>query len=32
MEKPILNEYQMEEMARTICEAMEFNLVLVISV
>ncbi|AKL86057.1 YolD [Bacillus atrophaeus UCMB-5137] len=32
IEKPILNEYQMEEMARTICEAMEFNSVLVISV
>lgn len=32
VEKPILDEYQLEEMARTICEAMEFNSVLVISV
>lgn len=32
IEKPILDEYQLEEMARTICEAMEFNSVLVISV
>ncbi|WP_413323334.1 YolD-like family protein [Bacillus subtilis] len=31
-EKPILDEYQLEEMARVICEAMEFNSVLVISV
>ncbi|MCM3190276.1 YolD-like family protein [Bacillus subtilis] len=32
IEKPILDEYQLEEMARTICEAMEFNSVLVIGV
>ncbi|MGG3721577.1 YolD-like family protein [Bacillus subtilis] len=32
IEKPILDEYQMEEMARTICEAMEFNSVLTISI
>ncbi len=32
IEKPILDEYQLEEMARTICEAMEFNSVLVISI
>ncbi|MCY8932480.1 YolD-like family protein [Bacillus atrophaeus] len=32
IEKPILDEYQLEEMARIICEAMEFNSVLVISV
>ncbi|AOY06799.1 YolD-like family protein [Bacillus subtilis] len=32
VEKPILDEYQLEEMARVICEAMEFNSVLVISV
>ncbi|MGN2669719.1 YolD-like family protein [Bacillus subtilis] len=32
IEKPILDEYQLEEMARVICEAMEFNSVLVISV
>ncbi|MEC0315453.1 YolD-like family protein [Bacillus subtilis] len=32
VEKPILDEYQLEEMARTICEAMEFNSALVISV
>ncbi|ARV44653.1 YolD-like family protein [Bacillus inaquosorum] len=32
IEKPILDEYQLEEMARTICEAMEFNSILVISV
>ncbi|CAI6260263.1 YolD-like protein [Bacillus subtilis] len=25
IKKPILDEYQLEEMARTICEAMEFN-------
>ncbi|OBA09096.1 hypothetical protein A9D36_19900 [Bacillus subtilis] len=30
--KPILDEYQPEEMARTICDAMEINSVLVISV
>ncbi|MEC0365695.1 YolD-like family protein [Bacillus subtilis] len=32
IEKPILDEYQLEEMARVISEAMEFNSVLVISV
>ncbi|WP_339231236.1 YolD-like family protein [Bacillus sp. FSL M8-0071] len=32
IEKPILDEYQLEEMARVICEAMEFNSVLVIRV
>ncbi|MGR2781025.1 YolD-like family protein [Bacillus subtilis] len=32
IEKPILDEYQLEEMARTICEAMEFNSVLVIRI
>ncbi|QQD83922.1 YolD-like family protein [Bacillus siamensis] len=32
VEKPILDEYQLEVMARTICEAMEFNSVLVISI
>ncbi|MFB0578692.1 MULTISPECIES: YolD-like family protein [Bacillus] len=32
MEKPILDEYLLEEMARTICEAMEFNSLLVITV
>ncbi|MCY8499097.1 YolD-like family protein [Bacillus atrophaeus] len=32
IEKPILDEYQLEEMARTIYEAMEFNSVLVISI
>ncbi|MED1759969.1 YolD-like family protein [Bacillus subtilis] len=32
IEKPILDEYQLEEMARTICEAMEFNSALVISI
>ncbi|MDG0765261.1 YolD-like family protein [Bacillus halotolerans] len=32
IEKPILDEYQLEEIARTICEAMESNSVLVISV
>lgn len=32
IEKPILDEYLLEEMARVICEAMEFNSVLVISV
>ncbi|WP_063336259.1 YolD-like family protein [Bacillus subtilis] len=32
IEKPTLDEYQLEEMARTICEAMEFNSVLVIGV
>ncbi|CAI6249898.1 YolD-like family protein [Bacillus sp. SA116] len=32
IEKPILDEYQLEEMACTICEAMEFNSVLVISI
>lgn len=32
IEKPSLDEYQLEEMARTICEAMEFNSVLVIGV
>ncbi|MEC1661067.1 YolD-like family protein [Bacillus mojavensis] len=32
IEKPILDEYQLEEMTRIICEAMEFNSVLVISV
>ncbi|WP_367386939.1 YolD-like family protein [Bacillus vallismortis] len=32
IEKPILDEYQLEEMARTICEAMEFNSVLFISI
>ncbi|WP_412094111.1 YolD-like family protein [Bacillus atrophaeus] len=32
IEKPILDEYQLEEMARTICEAMEFNSALAISV
>ncbi|MGG5776818.1 YolD-like family protein [Bacillus subtilis] len=32
IEKPILDEYQLEEGARVICEAMEFNSVLVISV
>ncbi|CAI6304341.1 YolD-like family protein [Bacillus subtilis] len=32
IEKPILDEYHLEEMARTICEAMEFNSALVISV
>ncbi|UVB76730.1 YolD-like family protein [Bacillus subtilis] len=32
IEKPFLDEYQLEEMARTICEAMEFNSVLVISI
>ncbi|MEC0585425.1 YolD-like family protein [Bacillus spizizenii] len=32
IEKPILDEYQLEEMARTICEAMEFNSALVIRV
>ncbi|MEC1613183.1 YolD-like family protein [Bacillus mojavensis] len=31
-EKPILDEYQLDEMARVICEAMEFNSVLIISV
>ncbi|MEC3840247.1 YolD-like family protein [Bacillus amyloliquefaciens] len=30
IKKLILDEYQLEEMARTICEAMEFNSVLVI--
>ncbi|MFA3940840.1 YolD-like family protein [Bacillus subtilis] len=30
IEKPILDEYQLEEMACVICEAMEFNSVLVI--
>ncbi|MBG9769417.1 YolD-like family protein [Bacillus vallismortis] len=30
IEKPILDEYQLEDIARTICEAMEFNSVLVI--
>ncbi|WP_440671426.1 YolD-like family protein [Bacillus subtilis] len=28
IEKPILDKYQLEEMARVICEAMEFNSVL----
>ncbi|BDG81244.1 hypothetical protein BSF_29730 [Bacillus subtilis] len=32
IEKPILDEYQLEEMARTIYEAMESNSVLVIKV
>lgn len=32
VEKPILDEYQLEDMARVICEAMEFNSVLVIRV
>ncbi|ASK24746.1 YolD-like family protein [Bacillus subtilis] len=32
IEKPILDEYQLEEMARVIYEAMEFNSVLVIRV
>ncbi|MGX9952355.1 YolD-like family protein [Bacillus subtilis] len=32
IEKPILDEYQLEEMARVICEAMEFNSVLVIGI
>ncbi|MGG1244036.1 YolD-like family protein [Bacillus cabrialesii] len=32
IEKPILDEYQLEEMARTICEAMELNSAVVISV
>ncbi|UVB74377.1 YolD-like family protein [Bacillus subtilis] len=32
IEKPILDEYQLEDMARTICEAMEFNSVLVIGI
>ncbi|MCY8507674.1 YolD-like family protein [Bacillus atrophaeus] len=32
IEKPILDEYQLEEMARVICEAMEFNSVLVIRI
>ncbi|AEP90310.1 YolD-like family protein [Bacillus subtilis] len=32
IEKTILDEYQLEEMARIICEAMEFNSVLVISI
>ncbi|WP_456280108.1 YolD-like family protein [Bacillus sp. K7] len=32
IEKPILDQYQLEEMARTICEAMEFNSALVISI
>ncbi|QIR17975.1 YolD-like family protein [Bacillus subtilis] len=32
IEKPILDEYQLEDMARVICEAMEFNSVLVIGV
>ncbi|MED4649300.1 YolD-like family protein [Bacillus inaquosorum] len=32
IEKPILDEYQLEEMARVICEAMEFNSILVIGV
>lgn len=32
IEKPILDEYQLEEMARVICEAMEFNSTLIISV
>ncbi|KAF1678623.1 YolD-like family protein [Bacillus sp. SKDU12] len=32
IEKPILDEYQLEEMAHVICEAMEFNSVLVFSV
>ncbi|PLR91545.1 YolD-like family protein [Bacillus halotolerans] len=32
IEKPILDEYQLEEMARVICEAMEFNSILIISV
>ncbi|AXF32537.1 YolD-like family protein [Bacillus subtilis] len=32
VEKPILDEYQLEEMARTIYEAMEFNSALVIRV
>ncbi|WP_345805962.1 YolD-like family protein [Bacillus subtilis] len=30
IEKPILDENQLEEMARTICEAMEFNSALII--
>lgn len=32
IEKTILDEYQLEEMARTICKAMEFNSALVIRV
>ncbi|MCY9190167.1 YolD-like family protein [Bacillus mojavensis] len=32
IKKPILDKYQLEKMARTICEAMEFNSVLVISI
>ncbi|MCP8625499.1 YolD-like family protein [Bacillus subtilis] len=32
IEKPILDEYQLEEMAHTIYEAMEFNSALVIRV
>ncbi|MCY8813696.1 YolD-like family protein [Bacillus atrophaeus] len=32
IEQPILDEYQLEEMARVICEAMEYNSALVISV
>ncbi|MCY9296216.1 YolD-like family protein [Bacillus inaquosorum] len=32
IEKPILDENQLGEMARTICEAMEFNSALVIRV
>ncbi|WCL64307.1 YolD-like family protein [Bacillus subtilis] len=32
IEKPILDEYKLEEMALIICEAMEFNSVLIIGV
>lgn len=32
IEKPILDEYELEDMARTIYEAIEFNSALVISV
>ncbi|GLI88056.1 YolD-like family protein [Bacillus subtilis] len=32
IEKPILDEYQLEEGARVICEAMEFNSTVVIKV
>ncbi|MCY8208345.1 YolD-like family protein [Bacillus subtilis] len=32
IEKPILDEYQLEDIVRTICEAMEFNSVLVIGI
>ncbi|MED4822287.1 YolD-like family protein [Bacillus atrophaeus] len=31
IEQPILDEYQLEEMARVICEAMEYNSALIIT-